>query len=256
MLMTFLPPLLAFSSRMWLDCIAQTSLGMLLEEECLCLWILTLQMGDIPLRCTKRCTVQALYCPFGFGVNYLYLGASRAFCLLLHTVCLFSRFLDERNWFIHDWWIVHMCWWRADGAGCWTPGGRRALWCVERCCCCRLCGSATAPAKCTFSPRTFRQVSCQHLNILLIWLIVILKSNLPTSPPMWDLGRGSACVWLGTQLGLVSVHWWHVWICLHSVGEIVLDHKMIEQTMNKAVVLFTVIEFNCFIVMYQLPFCF
>lgn len=149
MLMTFLPPLLAFSSWMWLDCIARTSLGMLLEEECLCLWILTLQMGDIPLRCTKRCTARALYCPFGLVVNYLYWGTSGAFCLLLHTVCLFSRFLDERNWFIQDWRIVHMCWWRADGAGCWTPAGRRALWRVERCC----CGFTTAPAKCTFSPR-------------------------------------------------------------------------------------------------------
>lgn len=165
MLVTFLPPLLAFSFWMWLDCIARTRLGMLLEEKCLCLWILTLPMGDIPPRGTKRCAVQALCCPFGFGANYLYLGTSRALWLLLHTVCLFSRFLDERNWFIHDWWIVHVRWWRADGAGCWTPGGCGALWCVEQCCRRTLCSFTTAPAKCAFSPRTFWQVRRQHLNI-------------------------------------------------------------------------------------------
>lgn len=194
MLMTFLLPLLAFPSWMWLDRIARTRLGMLLEEECLCLGILTLRMGDIPLRSTKRCTVRAWYWPFGFRVNYLYLWNNRAFCLLHHIVCLFSRLLNERNWFIHDWWIVHMCWWRADGAGRWTPGGRGALCCVERCSCRSLCSLTTAPAKCTFSPRTFRQVSCQHLNIQLIRLIVIPQLSLPTSPPVWDLGRSSACV--------------------------------------------------------------
>lgn len=151
-------------------------------------------MGHIPLRCTKRYTVQALYCPFGFGVNYLYLGTSRAFCLLFHTVCLFSRFLDERNGFIHDWRIAQRCWWRADGAGCWTPGGRRALRCVKRCCCPSLCSFTTAPAKCTFSPRTVPKVNCKRPNILLVWFIIIIKWNLPTSPPMWDLGHGSACV--------------------------------------------------------------
>lgn len=50
MLMTFLLPLLAFSSWMWLDCIARTSLGMLLEEECLCHWIPTLHMGVMTQR--------------------------------------------------------------------------------------------------------------------------------------------------------------------------------------------------------------
>lgn len=187
MLMTFLPPLLAFSSWMWLDRIAGTSLGMLLEGECLCFRILTLEMKTFHQR-----PVQCYH--FGLGVNYLYLGTSRAFCLLLHAVCLFPRFLDERNGFIHDGWIVDVCLWRADGAGCWTPGGRRALWGVERCRCRSLGSFTTAPAKCTFSPRTFRKVGCRHVNILLVWLRVIIKWSVPTSPPTSDLGHGSVCV--------------------------------------------------------------
>lgn len=101
------------------------------------------------------------------GVNYLYLGTSGAFCLLLHTVCLLSRFLDERDWLVHDRRVVSVCCWRADGAGCGTPGGSGALRCVGRCCRCSLLHSfpATVPAQCTFSPRTFRQVKLIHLKV-------------------------------------------------------------------------------------------
>lgn len=162
------------------------------KKEWLCLWILPLQVGHIPLRRTKRRTVFEQ----GSGpvLSYLHLGTSRAFRLLLHTFRLFPWFLDERNWLVHDWRIVRMCWWRADGAGCWTPGGRGALWGVKRCCCCSWCGFTTTPAKCTFSPRRVPQVNCKHLNVLLVRFIVTAKWNLPTSPPVWDLGRGSACV--------------------------------------------------------------
>lgn len=164
LLMTFLRPLLAFSSWMWLDCIAQTSLGMLLEEECLCWWILTLQTGNwgiAPWSAPERSVVQAW---FGVGGAYLYLWTSRAFCLLLHTACLFSGFLDQRNWFVHDWRIVRMCWWGADGADCWIPGGRRALRRVDRGRCRRL---YTAPAQRTLPPTTFQHGGGQDLNILI-----------------------------------------------------------------------------------------
>lgn len=49
--MTFLPPLLTFSSRIRLDCIAQASLGLhtRLEVECLYSWIHWLHIGNAPL---------------------------------------------------------------------------------------------------------------------------------------------------------------------------------------------------------------
>lgn len=158
LLTTFLPPLLAFSPWMWLDCIAQTSLGMLLEEECLCQWILTLQVRN-----TMR--VCHLACPH-LCRSYLYLRTSGAFCLFLHAVCLLSGFLDQRNWFVHNWGIAQVCWCGAGGAGCWTPGGRRALRRVRRRCCRRLARFPTAPAQRTFPPRTCGQGNCQALNIV------------------------------------------------------------------------------------------
>ena len=68
-------------------------------------------------------------------VNYLDFTASGAFSLFLRNFGLFSWFLDEGQWFIHDWCVVHMGGQRAVGAGCWTPSGSGALWPVKECCC-------------------------------------------------------------------------------------------------------------------------
>lgn len=167
LLMAFLPPLLAFSSWIRLDCIARTSSGLqtLLEEECLCSWIHLLQMGDAPLlflawgytESTKGRAELPLLVSYDSSfrkshftrfalVNYLDLRGSRAPSFFLHSFRLFSWFLDEGEWFIHDWCVVHMSGQGAGGAGCWTPGGCGALRPVKHCRRCLLSHFTAAPA--------------------------------------------------------------------------------------------------------------
>lgn len=94
-------------------------------------------------------------------VNYLDLSSSRGFSLFLQDFRVFSGFLDEGKWFIHDWCVVHMGGQRAGGAGCWTPCRCGALWPVKNhwCWCCPLSSFTTAPAQCPLSPEIFTQMS-------------------------------------------------------------------------------------------------
>lgn len=64
-------------------------------------------------------------CSACFVFDYLDLGGCRAFGLFLWAFRVFSRFLDEGKWFIHDRCVVHMAGQRAGGAGCWTPHSGR-----------------------------------------------------------------------------------------------------------------------------------
>lgn len=142
---------------------------------------------------------------------YLDLGAGRGFSIFLHTFCLFSWFLDERKWLIHDWCVVHMCRsGRGAGAGCWTPGGSGALrpiqdgwsWC--------LCSFTTAPNQRTLSPGTQKSQISWPLHIFGNWLIILWKVNSLTFPPVSDLCHDFACVSLDTLLGLEPGHWRYV----------------------------------------------
>lgn len=102
-------------------------------------------------------------------VNYLDLSGSRAFSLLLCVLRVFSWFLDEGEWFIHDWCVVHMGGQRAGGAWCWTPGGRGARRPVKhrRCWrwCCSLGRSTTAPAQRTLSPETWEIIRKCYISL-------------------------------------------------------------------------------------------
>lgn len=177
LLLAFLPPLLAFSSWIRLDCIARTSLDLqtLLEEECLHSWSHWLQKGNAPLlllawgwcsHCSytmipQKAMIIEWILLIIVLVNYLDLSSSRPCSLFLQDFRLFSGFLDEGKWFIHDWRVVHMGGQRAGGAGCWTPGRCGALRPVKnhRCWCCPLGNFTTAPAQCPLSPEIFTKTS-------------------------------------------------------------------------------------------------
>lgn len=87
-------------------------------------------------------------------MNYLDLSGSRAPSFFLHSFRLFSWFLDEGEWFVHDWCVVHMSGQGAGGAGCWTPGGCGALRPVKHCRRCLLSHFTSTPAQCPLSPET------------------------------------------------------------------------------------------------------
>lgn len=108
-----------------------------------------------------------------FLVNYLDLSGSWAFSRFLHAFRVFSWFLDEGKWFIHDWCVVHMGGQRAGGARCWTPDSSRcgALWPVK--CRRRWCRSlgrfTTASAQCPLSSERLNyQIMSHHFDRICI----------------------------------------------------------------------------------------
>lgn len=162
-------------------------------------------------------------------VNYLDLTSSCAFRLFLYVFRVFSWFLDKGKWFIHGWCVVYMGGQRAGGTGCWTPRRWGALLAVKHTCCwCWSLGSFTnASTQYPLTPGI--NINQKMWKMWFLWQNLyftkcifsteLLRGTLekpasPTFPPVSDLSRGCACVWLDTLLGLESGHLLYVCICL------------------------------------------
>lgn len=209
--MAFLPPLLTFSSWIRLDCIARTRLGLYtlhLEVEWLWSWIHWLQMGDVPLLwvawsytdTTNGQTVLRVFWSYDSPnildllqnpieqvedtrsmVNYLDMSGGSAVGLFFYVFRVFSWFLDEGKWFIHDWCVIHMGGQRAGWAGRWTPGRCGTLWVVKHswCRCCSLGRFTAASAQHPLSPETVIHQKMSHcFDRICIELIIFFSIEL------------------------------------------------------------------------------
>lgn len=149
-------------------------------------------------------------------VNYLDLSGSVAFGLFFCVIWVLSRFLDEGQWLVHDWGVVHMCGQRAGGAGCGTPAGRGALWAVEGSWCCPLGHLATAPAQHSFSPwKSCHNVTSPSQKSFLCTIFLSRYVCMVGNQPLLQ-GQAS----LVAALALDWVHCWrsHTVICDVSVS--------------------------------------